>query len=288
MALELEIIEQTSPTAANPFEPRFVKVRRKIRELRDVITFEIEDHPDAPRWVPGQFNMLYLFGAGEVAISISGDPARAGVLTHTIRSVGAVTAPLCAIKPGATLGVRGPFGRGWPIAQAREPKATILLLAGGLGLAPLRPVVYHFLRNPTSFQRLILLYGARSADDLLYARELQRWQHRGVELAVIVDRATPSWTGQVGVLTDLLKAARFDPAGTIAMVCGPEVMMRVAGRALLERGVGAECIHISMERNMKCAIGTCGHCQFGPRFVCADGPVFTLAELGPMLGVREL
>lgn len=278
-----------TPRVADPFEPRFLKVRRTIRELRDVVTFEIDDH-SAPRpWVPGQFNMLYLFGAGEVAISISGDPAKPGVLTHTIRSAGAVTSPLCAIKPGATLGVRGPFGRGWPLDRARERNATILLLAGGLGFAPLRPVIYHSIRNRAAFERLIVLCGARSADDLLYAREMEKWRGRdGIELAVIVDRASASWSGRVGVLTDLLKGVRFDPATTIAMVCGPEIMMRVAARALLERGVGAEDIYLSMERNMKCALGTCGHCQFGPHFVCKDGPVFTLEEIGSILGAREL
>lgn len=276
------------PAGISPFEPRFLRVRRKIRELRDVVSFELDD-PRAASWAPGQFNMVYLFGAGEVAISISGDPARAGVLTHTVRSLGAVTAPLCAIRTGAALGVRGPFGRGWPLEHARERHATILALAGGLGLAPLRPVIYHFLRNRTAFERLILLYGARNADDLLYQRELKKWGNRpGVELGMIVDRAAPSWSGRVGVLTDLLSGIRFDPATTLAMMCGPEIMMRVAGRALLERGMNAGDIFLSMERNMKCALGTCGHCQFGPYFVCKDGPVFTLAQIGSMLGVREL
>lgn len=276
-------------SGANPYEPRFLRVHRKIRELPDVVTFEIDDSAAPRPWTPGQFNMLYLFGAGEVAISVSGDPAKAGVLTHTVRAVGAVTAPLCSVKPGAMLGVRGPFGRGWPLARARARKATIVLLAGGLGLAPLRPVIYHFIRNRADFERLIVLYGARSADNLLYHRELEKWRSvSGIELGVIVDRATPSWSGRVGVLTDLLTGVRFDPSRTIAMVCGPEIMMRVTARALLERGVGAEDIFLSMERNMKCAVGTCGHCQFGPHFVCKDGPVFTMAEIGPLLGVREL
>ncbi len=273
----------------NPCQPRFLRVRRTIRELRDVVTFEIDAGETARSWVPGQFNMLYLFGAGEVAISLSGDPAKTGMLTHTVRAVGAVTSPLCAIKPGATLGVRGPFGRGWPLERARERKATILVLAGGLGLAPLRPVIYHFIRNRTAFERLIVLYGARSADGVLYPRELEKWRRgAGIELGVIVDRATPSWNGRVGVLTDLLKGIRLDPARTVAMVCGPEIMMRVMARALLERGVGAQDIFLSMERNMKCALGTCGHCQFGPHFVCKDGPVFAMAEIGALLGIREL
>lgn len=289
MSVDFAHRERAPDKGAALLTPRFLPVRRTIRESHDAVTIELLDEAGRCAFAPGQFNMLYLFGAGEVAISISGDPADAGALTHTIRAVGSVTSPLSAVKRGTMIGVRGPYGRGWPLGRATERKATILALAGGIGLAPLRGVAYHFFRNRESFDRLIVLCGARTSEDLLYARELERWRAQpGLELSVIVDRGDSSWTGRVGVLTDLLKTAQFDAANTIAMICGPEVMMRIAAGALRERGMAANDIYLSMERNMKCATGTCGHCQFGPHFVCKDGPVFALSEIAPILGVREV
>ena len=272
--------------AVDPMMPRMLEVRRVIRESHDTVSIVIAD-PQARPFAPGQFNMLYVFGAGEAAISISGDAGEGGLLTHTVRAVGSVTRPLAAMKRGAVVGVRGPFGQGWPVEAARG--GTTILLAGGIGLAPLRPVIYRFLRERRAEERLVLLYGARSSSEMIYRRELERWALEGaIEVHVIVDRAAGEWRGRVGVLTDLLDTCAFEPARTIAMVCGPEVMMRAAARALAERGVAAEDIYLSMERNMKCAVGMCGHCQFGPSFICKDGPVLALPRIEPILGKREI
>jgi NAD(P)H-flavin reductase len=269
--------------------PRFLTIQRAVRESADTVTLMLAEPHAREGFAPGQFNMLYVFGAGEAAISISGDPTRPEQLVHTVRAVGSVTNPMTAMKRGQSIGVRGPFGSGWPVAEAERREATILLLAGGIGLPPLRPVLYHFLRKRGRRNRIVLLYGARTPGDLLYKRELERWRRRGsVEVHVIVDRGEPSWQGRVGVITDLLDAPQFDPANTIAMTCGPEVMMRAVVRALLLRGIAAGDIYLSMERNMRCAVGMCGHCQFGPSFICKDGPVLPFDRLAPHLGIREI
>jgi NAD(P)H-flavin reductase len=270
--------------------PRPFTIRRVIRENHDTITVHLIDPnaSDGFRFAPGQFNMIYLFGVGEVAVSISSDPTKPKPLAHTVRAVGTVTEPLTAQKRGASLGVCGPYGSGWPLDQAARRGSDLLLLAGGIGLAPLRPVIYHVLHHRKQFGRFTLLYGARTPADLLYAKELERWQTQPRFIVrAIVDRAGRSWLGPVGVLTDLLRATEIDPANTIAMMCGPEAMMRFAQRELRERGLADEDIFLSMERNMKCATGVCGHCQFGPAFVCKDGPVFPLNRIAPFLGIRE-
>jgi len=280
---------QSATSGNDPMVPRFLTIQRVTRESNDTVTLVLADPHAREGFAPGQFNMLYVFGAGESAISISGDPARPQYLVHTARAVGSVTNPLAAMKRGQSIGVRGPFGSGWPIAEAERREATLLLVAGGIGLPPLRPVLYHFLRKRGRCNRIALLYGARTPRDLLFTRERERWRRSGAaEVQVIVDRGEPSWQGRVGVITDLLDSTQFDPASTMAMTCGPEVMMRAAARALLVRGIAARDIYLSMERNMKCAIGVCGHCQFGPSFICKDGPVMSFDRAAPLLGVREI
>jgi NAD(P)H-flavin reductase len=275
--------------AVDPMLPRFLRIRRVFKETLDTVTLEMDDSKAAPAFAAGQFNMLYLFGAGEAAISISGAPDQRHKLVHTIRGVGAVTTPLLRARRGDVLGVRGPYGTPWPIEDAARSGCDVLLLAGGIGLAPLRPVIYEVLRRGRDFGRLIILYGARTPAELLYRKELTQWRTRpNVTVKMIVDRAAAGWSGRVGVLTDLLGAVEFDPAETIAMTCGPEVMMRFSYRELVRRGVPPSRVYMSMERNMKCAIGICGHCQFGPTFICKDGPVFSADRIEPLLGIREL
>jgi NAD(P)H-flavin reductase len=231
--------------------------------------------------------MLYPFGIGEAAISLSGDTADGSRLVHTVRAVGAVSAAIGRLRPGDVLGVRGPFGIGWPIDRARG--RDVVLVAGGIGLAPLRPVIYAVLRDRAAFGRLLVLYGARQASDLLYRDELAQWQARSdLELYVTLDKADPTWTGRVGFVTALLPLLRFQHGNAVVMTCGPEVMMRATANALIPTGVRAEAIFVSMERNMKCAAGLCGHCQFGPHFVCKDGPVFPYARVRDLLTVREI
>jgi NAD(P)H-flavin reductase len=269
--------------------PQPWSVRRSWWETEDTFSFEMEPQNGSPAFPfsPGQFNMLYVFGVGEVPISISGDSAKADMLVHTVRVVGATTRAISTLKPGAQLGVRGPFGSSWPVVEARGK--DILIVAGGIGMAPLRPVVYEVLASRPKFGRVCLLYGTRTPDDILYRRELQRWgKRKDLQILVTVDRADQGWTGDVGVVTTLIAKAQFDPRHTSAMVCGPEVMMRFTTRELERLGMGTDAIHISMERNMKCAIGFCGHCQFGPAFICKDGPIFRYDRIEPLLAIREI
>jgi NAD(P)H-flavin reductase len=269
--------------------PLAYRVRRVQRETGDTFTLELEpaDGEEIGPFAPGQFNMLYAFGAGEVPISISGDPATTDRLQHTTRVVGAVTQALGRLRPGDGLGVRGPFGSGWPVEEAQGH--DVVVVAGGIGLAPLRPALYQLLARREKYGRIVLLYGARTPGDILYRRQLEKWRgHFDLEVHVAVDRATPGWRGNVGVVTALIPRAPFDPFSALALVCGPEVMMRFAVQALLEGGVAARNIFASMERNMKCGIGLCGHCQFGPHFICKDGPVFRGDLIAGLLDKKEI
>ena len=277
----------TGPGASDPMVPTVARVRRARRELADVWTLEIDPGAGGFAFTPGQFNMLYAFGVGEAAISISGDPAEPDRLVHTVRAVGAVSSALARLKPGATLGVRGPFGHGWPVEGAAG--CDIVIIAGGLGLAPLRPSLYRLFAERDRYGRIVLLTGARSPSEILFRAELTRWRARfDIEVEVTVDRADAAWRGNVGVVTSLISRAAFDPPNTVAFVCGPEIMMRIAAVELERTGIAADAIYLSMERNMKCAIGHCGHCQFGGDFVCRDGPVASHARLGPLLAIREV
>ncbi|XXY46186.1 FAD/NAD(P)-binding protein [Sorangium sp. So ce269] len=278
-----------APSAPSPWAPEPARVRRVHRETATTFTatLEVPGRPGGLVFAPGQFNMLYAFGIGEVAISISGDPARPERLVHTIREAGSVTRALGRLRSGMELGLRGPFGSPWPVREARG--ADVLLLAGGLGIAPLRPALYHVLRHRDAYGHVALLYGARGPEDLLYRREIERWSRRAdLQVLVTVDRAGPGWRGHVGVVPALLRLADFDPGRAVAFVCGPEVMMRFTARELERRGVPGERVYASLERNMKCAVGICGRCQLGPSFVCKDGPVLRYDRVGPLLAVREL
>jgi len=259
------------------------------RETYDTFTLELEPANGADEFSfgPGQFNMLYVFGVGEVPISISGDPTKPETLMHTVRAVGAVTQAICRLKRGDVLGVRGPFGSHWPVEEAAGN--DVVIVAGGIGLAPLRPVIYYLLSNREKYGRIVLVYGARTLQDLLYKVELEKWRGQfDLEVEVTVDTAAVSYRGNVGVVTTLIPRVQFDPLQTVAMVCGPEVMMRFTIRELEARGIGPENIFISMERNMKCAVGSCGHCQFGPTFVCRDGPVFRYDQIQEFFAKREV
>jgi len=268
--------------------PRPYRVVSMRRETRDTFTLALD--PVADDRVPfaaGQFNMLYVFGVGEIPISISGDPSRDGVLLHTVRVVGTVTKVLGRVKQGDIVGVRGPFGRGWPIEEARG--FDVVIAAGGIGLAPLRPALYELLADRDQYGRILLLYGARTPQDMIYKRELNQWRGRfDLEVEVTVDSAPNGWRGDVGVLTTLIPRARFDPAQTVVFVCGPEIMIRFTALELQNRGVPRRNIYVSLERNMKCGIGFCGRCQFGPTFICKDGPVFSYDRIEPILKIREI
>lgn len=275
-------------TAPNPLLPAPYRVRQVRRDTEDTFSLELApaDGSERLRFKPGQFNMLYVFGTGEVPISIASDPEES-YLEHTTRAVGVVTNAMAGLRKGDALGVRGPYGVGWPMEAAEGH--DVVLVAGGIGLAPLRPALTRLIAERSKYGRIVLLYGARTPLDILYRPDFERWRrHHQVQILVTVDRAVGAWSGLVGVVTNLIRRAPFDAANAVAMVCGPEIMMRYAAEALVRRGVGTGEIYVSMERNMKCAVGFCGHCQFGPAFVCRDGPVFPYARVEGLLRVSEI
>jgi len=276
------------PATRDPMLPRLFRVEHMKRELTDTVTMSLKPVDGGTfRFQPGQFNMLYTFGVGEVPISISGDPDDPTVLNHTIRAVGKTSGTLAALKPGDTVGVRGPFGSPWPITECFG--SDVVVMAGGVGLAPLRPAIYALLAQREKFGNVLILYGARTPEDILFTKELKAWRSRfDLNCQVTVDRVTGKWSGRVGVVTQLLKSGGFDRSYTRALVCGPEVMMRFGVQTLNELGVGDDRVFVSMERNMKCAVGFCGHCQFGPTFVCKDGPVYRFDRIRDTFKLREL
>ena len=275
----------------NPWVPHTAVIRDIRPEISGVTTYSLalSDPTVAAnyRFQPGQFNMLYLPGAGDSAISLSGDPANNDSLVHTIRAAGNVTRGLAALRPGDTLGLRGPFGSSWPLAECVG--RDVVLVAGGIGLPPLRPLIYALLEKRRLFGRLSLLYGARSPDTQLYTSEHQAWADRGLHVQTTVDRTQPGWTGNIGAVPLLLERLRnFDPHSAVLLVCGPEVMLRFTAKAAFERGMSQARLWVSMERNMQCAVGLCGHCQLGPEFICKDGPVFRYDRIAPYLNVEGL
>jgi len=272
-----------------PMMPEVVAVRDFQRDTHDTYTLTLQ--PPASRtgysFRPGQFNMLYAFGVGEVPISVSSDPAIGPeALQHTIRAVGSVTDALGKLQPGDALGLRGPFGSSWPVDAARHH--DVVFVSGGIGLAPLRPAIYHVLRHREDYGRVVLLHGSRTPGDLLYAQEVAAWRRRrDFQVLLAVDRADAPWHSVIGPVTMLFAEADFDPARTIGMMCGPDVMMRYTVYEFEKRGVPHGRLYVSLERNMQCAVGFCGHCQFGPHFICMDGPVFRFDRVEKLFFVRE-
>ena len=282
MALPSDLVGLAEPMAPRPF-----LVQSVLEELPDTFTLTLDPPDGSFAFRPGQFTMLYAFGIGEVPISISGDPLRPEVLVQTIRRVGAVTGALQRLGPSDVVGVRGPFGKPWPIEDAAG--RDVVFVAGGIGLAPLRPAIYHALANRDRYGRVVIVYGARNRRELLYPAQLHEWRSRfDVDVMITVDDAAGDWHGSVGVVTRLIPRAPFDPDNTAAFVCGPEVMMRFTATELTGRGVAPQSIFLSLERNMKCAIGFCGHCQFGAHFVCWNGPVFRYEEIERLLVTKEV
>lgn len=269
--------------------PNLFRIHRVLKESYDTFTVELvslEGYQTFP-FAPGQFNMLYSFGVGEIPISISGDPLHPETLVHTTRAVGTVTKAMRELKPGDVIGVRGPFGSAWPVKEARG--ADVVFVAGGIGLAPLRSSLYHVLSQREKYGKIVLLYGCRSPEDILFRKELEKWRARfDLEIFVTVDYANSRWHGNVGVVTKLIPKAPFDPLNTVAMVCGPEVMMRFTAIELVKRGVSPDNVYLSMERNMKCAVGFCGHCQFGPTFICKNGPVYPYSQIQSWMSMWEV
>jgi NAD(P)H-flavin reductase len=275
--------------ALDPMMTHPVMIRKVMWENDDTFTLTLDMNSalNGFSFLPGQFNMLYVYGIGEAAISISSDPTRTGTLDHTIHRVGTITTALSRKKRGDVIGIRGPFGSSWPLDVAKGK--DVCIVTGGIGLAPLRPVIYSMLKKREEYGRIMILYGGRSPLDLLYRVELERWEdEKNVEVLVTVDRGDSSWKGHIGVVTSLLSYIKLDTQNTIAYVCGPEIMMKYTIDELERRGLPLDQVYISMERNMKCAVGFCGHCQYGPTFICKDGPVFPLPRIRSLLDRKEL
>ncbi len=272
----------------HPMIPNWYRIRRRIRETPDTFSLELEalQANNEKDFAPGQFNMIYMPATGEVPISISGDPRNPGVLVHTIRSYGTVTSKMAALGKGDILGLRGPFGTCWPLADLKG--RDIVLCAGGIGIAPLRPVLYAILNQREAFGKVTLLYGERTPADLIYRPQMERWRGRfDLEILVTVDSARQGWRGNVGVVTTLMRHLQIEPAQTCALLCGPQIMMRYAIEALTARGLDEGRIFVSMERNMQCGLGLCGHCQAGPLFICRQGPVFSYTNVKHLFQRRE-
>ncbi len=284
-----QVLTQSIITA-DPMMPQLVRISKLVWETEHVYTIYLtpnENMEGGFKFLPGQFNMLYVFGTGEAAISISSSPYKPHTLVHTIHKVGTVTSALSKLKKGDFVGLRGPFGSSWPVGTAIGK--DVCILAGGIGLAPLRPVIYTLFKNRKDYGRIYILYGARTPQDLLYRVELEQWGKLfDVEVHVTVDRGDQSWKGNIGVVSNLLSYLDFDKNNTISMVCGPEIMMKYTVEDLFDKGIPEENVYLSLERNMKCAVGLCGHCQFGPKFICKDGPVFSYPEVSSLFGRKEI
>jgi NAD(P)H-flavin reductase len=274
------------PVPSGGMEPDMRRVRGVARDTHDTFTLELEGEGRGA-FRPGQFHMIWSPGVGEAAISLSGDPANPSPIVHTIREVGTVTRALSRLRRGDLVGLRGPFGVPWPIEQASG--RDVVVVAGGIGLAPLRPLLHEIASRRNDFGRVAVLYGCRSPEDILFRPQLERWREdHGIRVLVTVDRAVGVWPGNVGVVTTLIPRAEFEPDTAVAYLCGPEIMMRFAALALERRGVHPSRIVVSLERNMKCGIGRCGHCQLGPTLVCRDGPIYPFDRVRGLLELREV
>ncbi|HTP01151.1 MAG TPA: FAD/NAD(P)-binding protein [Anaerolineales bacterium] len=282
----------TRPAAVHAdslLEPTWAEIVEITPEVEGVSTFWFKfvdpDLQSSFSFRPGQFNMVYVPGVGEAAISISSDPEDKAKIGHSIRFVGNVTRAVSRLKVGDVVGLRGPFGSAWPLDDI-EGK-DIVLAAGGIGLPPLRPVIYRILHNREKYGKVTIVYGARTPSELMYRDEYDSWKQAGIDLQLTVDRADAEWTGRVGVVPMWFYGFRVDARRTAVLTCGPEIMIRFVIYEALARRIPPESIHVSLERNMKCGQGSCGHCQVGPYFICKDGPVFRFDALQPYFNVEE-
>ncbi len=276
-----------SPT--QPMTPFWAEIVEIVREAPNVSTYWLQFLDPALRdgyhFKAGQFNMVLVPGLGEAAISISSDMEDPGRLGHTIRAVGNITSAISRMNVGEVLGIRGPFGSWWALDEWSGK--DIVIAAGGIGLPPMRPVLYYVMNHRREFGRVVVLYGARTPNDLQFTREYKAWQDKDIEISVTVDRGDDKWDGRVGVVPILFYNTRVDPKNTVILTCGPEIMIRFVIFEALARRVPPERIYVSLERNMRCGMGSCGHCQLGPFFVCKDGPIFGFDKLQPYVNVEE-
>jgi len=278
-----------APTAIDAGAPHAATVTARTQESPTIFTLRLRLDDAAAqaayRFAPGQFNMLYLYGVGEVPISIMSDPEERDGIGHTIRMQGRVTQGLAKLQPGDRVGLRGPFGRGWPLQEMGG--RDVVLVTGGLGCAPVVSVIHYVLRRRERFGKLVIIQGVKHAEDLIWREHYDRWARLpDTQVLVAASEGAAFWPWHVGRVTELFGLASFHPENAVAMMCGPEGMMRVAADNLLARGLAESQLYLSMERNMQCAVGRCGHCQIGGAFVCRDGPVFSWGEVKALLAHR--
>lgn len=271
----------------NPYVIHPATVMEKTREAEDINSYRLqlvdEEARRQFRFKAGQFNMVYLFGVGEVAISIVSDPDEPEVLDHTIRTVGRVTRAIADLPPGETLGIRGPFGEGWPLEEAKG--RNVVIVTGGLGCAPVVGAIEYIFRRRTEYGSIKILHGVKTPHDLLYRERFDRWRRvPDTEVLLTSDQPDKTWSHHVGVVTELFERVTIDPAKSIVLMCGPEIMMRLGAPILLRREIPATAMYVSLERHMECGIGLCGHCQMGPYFLCKDGPVMRYDRVEQWLG----
>jgi sulfhydrogenase subunit gamma (sulfur reductase) len=271
----------------NPYLIHAAEIVGKTQEAPNIYTFRLRlTDPkvrESYRFTAGQFNMVYAFGVGEVPISIVSDPDEPEWLDHTIRVVGRVTEVMGRLEPGAVLGIRGPFGRGWPLEEARDK--DVVIVTGGLGCAPVVGAIEYIFRRREAYGAVKILHGVKTPKDLLYRKRFDAWRrHPNTEVYLSSDQPGKAWRHHIGVVTELFEQVTFDPARSIGMMCGPEIMMRLGTPILMKRGLPQSAIYVSLERHMECGIGLCGHCQMGPFFLCKDGPVMRYDTIAPFLG----
>jgi anaerobic sulfite reductase subunit B len=279
-----------TPTGCGTMTPIPHRIVSRRDETGDITTLSLVPASGRPLgFLPGQFNMLTAYGVGEVAISVSGSPREGGSLQHTVRDVGPVTRALCQASTDEMIGVRGPFGRPWGVSDALTATGDVVVVAGGIGLAPLRGAIDELVHRPDADGgRVFIVAGARQPEQIIFARDLEEWERSGAVVAVTVDLGSPGWLGRVGLVTSVFDEIAFEPTTSSALLCGPEIMMRITARALVGRGVYPERIRVSLERNMQCGLGWCGHCQLGPFLLCRDGPVLPYAgAVSQLLSERE-
>ncbi|MBS1147430.1 MAG: hypothetical protein H6R08_1606 [Proteobacteria bacterium] len=272
-----------------PRQPLEAIVMERTQESPTIFTLRLRLSDAAAqaayRFAPGQFNMLYLYGVGEVPISIMSDPEERDGIGHTIRALGRVTKGLAALQPGDSVGLRGPYGRGWPLQEMGGH--DVVLVTGGLGCAPVVSVIHYVLKRRERYGKLVIIQGVKHAEDLIWSEQYAKWAALpNTQVLVAASEGAALWPWHVGRVTELFQLACFDPARAVGMMCGPEGMMRVAADNLLQRGVPESRLYLSMERNMQCAVGRCGHCQLGGSFVCRDGPVFNWGQVKSLLAHR--
>lgn len=272
----------------DPYLPQEARIIERIQESNTVYTLRLELTDATARqsyqFAPGQFNMVYLYGVGEVAISIVSDPDQPETFSHTIRAVGRVTRALAKLQPGDSVGIRGPFGQGWPLDIARDQ--DVVVLTGGLGCAPVVAAIHYIIQRHAQFGRLYILQGVKHSDDFIFYQRYQQWmQAPNTQVMISADQASQGWPWFSGRILDQVQMLALDPKRTVVMMCGPEIMMRAAAEALLKKQVPEERIYLSMERNMECAMGHCGHCQYGGLFICKEGPVLAYPRIKPLFGV---